>query len=216
LEVTQMKLYLRKVEILDSVSLAIEKTMLQHTAKYPIRRVIVMNLHIPSTAQSTPLNTLFTGQLPRRMIIACVDADAYRGNIKKSPFNFKCYSISDIKIISGGQTFPAHPLKMDFKNDKYIRAYDQLFEALDIAKDNKGNVISRQHFKYGQCFFAFDLTPDEDDSGHWDLIKEGTTSVEISFAEKIPDTGIEVIVYSEFDNLILIDKHRRVFNDYTA
>uniref|UniRef100_A0A915JME0 Uncharacterized protein n=1 Tax=Romanomermis culicivorax TaxID=13658 RepID=A0A915JME0_ROMCU len=203
-----MKWYIPKVEVLDSVGLALEQTMLQHTAKYPIGRVVMMNLHIPSTAQSAPLNTLFTGQLPRRMIIACVDADAYRGNLKKSPFNFKCYSITEVKVIAGGQTFPSHPLKLDFANNKYIHAYDQLFEVLDMAKDNKGNMISRENYKYGQCYFPFDLTPDEDDSRHWDLIKEGSTSIELTSAEGIPATGIKVIIYAEFDNLFMIDENR--------
>ena len=214
INVRQMKFYIRKAEILESTALAIEQVMVRNTVKYPIRRVTVMNLHIPSTSQSTPLNTLFSGQLPRRIIFGCVDADAYRGNIKKSPFNFKCYSISEVKIICGGVTFPSHPFKLDFKNNKYIRAFDQLFEALDLARDNNGNGING--FKNGQCLFAFDLTPDEDDSGHWDLIKEGTTSIEISFAERIPDTGIEVIVYAEFDNLIMLDKNRNVMYDYNA
>ena len=116
----------------------------------------------------------------------------------------------------GGVTYPSQPLKLDFKKNKYIRAFDQLFEALDIARDNNGNGITREGYKDGQCLFAFDLTPDEDDSGHWDLIKEGTTSIEISFGEKIPDNGIEVLVYLEFDNLIMLDKHRNVMYDYTA
>ena len=113
-------------------------------------------------------------------------------------------------------TFPTHPFKLDFKNNQYIRAFDQLFEALDLARDNKGNGITREGFKNGQCLIAFDLTPDEDDSGHWDLIKEGTTSIEISFADRIPDTGIEVIVYAEFDNLVMLDKHRNVMYDYNG
>lgn len=214
--VHQIKFYVRKVEILDSIGLALEQTLLHHTAKYPVRRVSVMNLHISSSSQSTPLNTLFTGQLPRRIIIGCVDADAYRGDIKKTPFNFKSYSISEVKVISGGQTYPSHPMKLNFKSNHYVRAFHQLFEALDLARDNKGNEVTRLGFKNGQCLFAFDLTPDEDDSGHWDLIREGTTSIEISFAEKIPDTGIEVIVYAEFDNLIMLDKNRNVMYDYST
>ncbi len=216
LSVKQMKFYVRKAEILDSTGLAIERVLNNNTAKYPVRRVTMMNLHVASTSQSTPLNTLFSGQLPRRIIFGCVDADAYRGNVKKWPFNFKSYSINEVKVVCGGTTFPAHPLKLDFKNNKYIRAFDQLFESLDMARDNQGNGITRLDFKNGKCFFAFDLTPDEDDNGHWDLIKEGTTSIEISFAEKIPDTGVEVIVYAEFDNLIMLDKHRNVMYDYTA
>uniref|UniRef100_A0A915KHT8 Uncharacterized protein n=1 Tax=Romanomermis culicivorax TaxID=13658 RepID=A0A915KHT8_ROMCU len=49
----------------------------------------------------------------------------------------QCYSITEVKVIAGGQTFPSHPLKLDFANNKYRHAYDQLFEVLDMAKDNK-------------------------------------------------------------------------------
>lgn len=81
-------------------------------------------------------------------------------------------------------TFPSNPLKLNFKNNKYIRAFDQLFEALDFSRDNTGNGITREGFKNGQCIFAFDLTPGEDDCGNFDLMKEGTTSIEITFSEK--------------------------------
>lgn len=216
LDVHQMKLFVRKCEVLESTALAIETVLSESTIKYPIRRVNMINLHIPSTSQATPLNTLFTGQLPRRLIIGCVDADAYRGNKKKTPFNFKSYSINEVKVVSGGVSFPSHPFRLDFKNNRYLKAYDQLFEVLDMARDNKGNGVTREGFKNGRCLFAFDLTPDEDDSGHWELIKDGSTSIEITFTEKIPETGIEVIVYAEFDNLIMLDKNRNIIFDYNT
>ena len=108
------------------------------------------------------------------------------------------------------------PLNVDFKNNLYINAYNQLFEALDLARDNKGNGINRSDFKNTHCIFAFDLTPDEDDNGHWDLIRDGTTSIDIKFSEKLPDSGVQILVYAEFDNLLLIDKDRNVFFDYSA
>lgn len=89
-----------------------------------------------------------------------------------------------------------------------------MFEALDLAHDNKGNNISISDYASSHCIFAFDLTPDEDDNGHWDLVSEGTTSIEINFSEALPDSGVEIIVYAEFDNLVMIDKHRNVFFDY--
>jgi hypothetical protein len=216
LNVLQVKLYIRKVEVLDSVSIALEKTMLKYSAKYPIRRVVMMNLHVTNPARATPLNNLFSGQLPRRMIFGCIDGDAYRGVINKSPFNFKNYSITDVRVVCGGQTYPAHPMRLDFPKNCYIRAYDHLFEALDLAKDNKGNHINRAQFKDGRCLFAFDFTPDEDDGPHWDLVREGSTSIEISFGDQLPASGVEVIIYAEFDNMVLIDKNRNTFYDYTA
>jgi hypothetical protein len=214
LEVLQVKLFLRKVEILDSVNLALETTLANYAAKYPIRRVLMTNLHVANPARSTPLHTLFSGQLPRRLVFACVEGDAYRGTYKKSPFNFKHFNINEVKVVCGGRTFPAFPLRVDFKNNKYIHAYNQLFEALDQVRADKGNLISISDFTSSHCIFAFDLTPDEDDNGHWDLISEGTTSIEINFSEKLPDSGIEIVVYAEFDNLVMIDKNRNIFFDY--
>jgi len=76
----------------------------------------------------------------------------------------------------GGESFSLQPLNIDFDDNIYIDAYNQLFEALDLARDNKGNLKNREDFKNTHRIFAFELTPDEDDNGHWDLIKQGTTS----------------------------------------
>ena len=216
LEILKIKLYLRKVEILDSVNMAIESVLKTSTVKYPIRRVVMTNIQVSNPATEAPHQTLFSGQLPRRIVFGCIEGDAYRGTYKKSPFVFKNFGIRDVRVICAGQTFPMQPLNVDFKNNLYINAYNQLFEALDLARDNKGNCINREDFKSTHCLFAFDLTPDEDDNGHWDLIKEGTTSIDIKFSEKLPDSGIQIIVYAEFDNLLLIDKDRNVFFDYSA
>ena len=216
LEILKMKLYVRKVEVLDSVNMAIESVLKTSTVKYPIRRVVMTNVHVANPATEAPHQTLFSGQLPRRIVFGCVEGDAYRGNIKKSPFIFKNFGIRDVRVTCGGQTFPLQPLNVDFKNNLYINAYNQLFEALDLARDNKGNGINRSDFKNTHCIFAFDLTPDEDDNGHWDLIRDGTTSIDIKFSEKLPDSGVQIVVYAEFDNLLLIDKDRNVFFDYSA
>jgi hypothetical protein len=77
--------------------------------------------------------------------------------------------------------------------------------------------VNLKKFKNGLCVFAFDLSPDEDDgSDHWDLIKEGATSINIHFAQPTPAGGIEIIVYAEFDNLLTINHTRNIFLDNKA
>jgi len=105
---------------------------------------------------------------------------------------------------------------MDFANNLYTRAFVQLFEGLGISDDDKGNTINMKKYKSGLCLFAFDLSPDEDDGNHWDLVKEGATGVNIHFSNAVGAGGIEVIVYAEFDGLISIDHNRNVFSDYKA
>src|SRR5437868_13658860 len=115
-----MRLLIRKVEVLESIQLALESTFAEYSAKYPLRRSVVTSLHVTPQRRVTPVNSLFQGQIPRRLIVACCDqdADAYHGVQNKSPFNFKNYSIQSIKVTAGGQSFPAQPLKLDFANNR--------------------------------------------------------------------------------------------------
>ncbi len=72
------------------------------------------------------------------------------------------------------------------------------------------------NFKDGICIFAFDLSLDEDDGGdHWDLVKEGETTINIHFSAATV-AAIEVIIYAEFDNLLTIDHARNTFIDTKA
>ncbi len=213
IEVENMKWYVKGVEVSKSVSLALEQSLMQYAAKYPIRRVELRTIHVNLGARATPDTAIFNGQIPRRLVIGCVDADAYHGTYTKSPFNFKNYGINEVSAIAGGQTYPSKPLTTDFANNRYIRAFVQLFEGLGICDDNKGNTVNLNKFKNGICIFAFDLSPDEDDGGdHWDLVKEGETTVNIQFSAATA-VAIEVVVYAEFDNLLTIDHSRNTFID---
>lgn len=216
LKVQTMKWYVKGVDISKSVHLALEHALARHAAKYPIKRIEVKTIHVDRHARETPNNAIFNGQIPRRLVIGCVDGDAYHGNMAKSPFNFKNMGITKIGITAAGQEYPAKPLNIDFANNMYTRAFIQLFEGLGISDDDKGININMKKFKNGCCLFAFDLSPDEDDGNHWDLIKQGETSVNIQFeANGVADnSGAELIVYAEFDNLITIDKFRNTFVDY--
>ena len=66
-----------------------------------------------------------------------------------------------------------------------------------------------------KCKFAFDLTADLDDGGHFQLVKQGNLQLELQFKTPLPET-INVIVYAEFDNVIEVDKARNVIFDYSA
>ncbi len=218
MEIQNMKWFVKGIDVSKSASLALERSMMQYTAKYPVRRVEIRTIHVNAGLRETPENAIFNGQIPRRVVIACVDADAYHGNYAKSPFNFKNYNIDEVSVNAGGQSYPPKPLAMDFEHNQYVQAFIQLFEGLGISDDNKGNTINLTKFKYGICVFAFDLSPDEDDgSDHWDLVKEGATTVNIHFANAIQiQGGIEVIVYAEFDNLLTITHSRNSFIDNKA
>jgi hypothetical protein len=214
IEVADMKWYVKGLDVSKSVSLALERSLMDYAAKYPIRRVELRTIRVNQGSRETPNNAVFNGQVPRRLVFGCVDADAYHGTYRKTPFNFKNHSIDEVSVTAAGQAYPQKPITIDFGANNFMQAFVQLFEGLGIADENKGNAVNLSNFKTGHCIFAFDLSPDEDDGGdHWDLVKEGETMINIHFSTATT-TAIEVIVYAEFDNLLTIDQYRNTFIDY--
>ena len=66
-------------------------------------------------------------------------------------------------------------------------------------------------FVNGHSLYCFDLTPDLSSScGHYFSV---TRNLELGFEVALSITG-NVLVYSEFDNVIEIDKDRKVTRNY--
>ena len=103
----------------------------------------------------------------------------------------------------------------NFDRNKSIRSYLTLFSGTGMLYQDEGNNIDRDEYLQGYTLFAFDLTPDLNDGGHFNLVRQGNLRLEIHFAKPLPDT-ICVIVYAEFDNIIEVDRSRNVIFDYAA
>ena len=67
----------------------------------------------------------------------------------------------------------------------------------------------------GHALYCFDLTPDLSSScgHHFSVTKSGNLRLELAFEVALSITG-NVLVYSEFDNVIEIDKDRKVTRNY--
>ncbi len=214
--VEDIRLMVRKVDLAKSISLAVESTLLRNTAKYPVRRVQIKAIQVAGGRRDTPINSVFNGQIPRRLIIGLVDNDSFHGSYAKSPFNFKHYNAQSIYIMVGGVMVPAIPLQMNYLTNNFCEPYISLFEALGYADKDRSCWISPKEYKLGHCLYCFDLSQDSTDGSHWQLLKEGCTSIHINFRENIPAAGCKLLVYAEFDSVLAIDRYRHVYCDYTA
>ncbi|GFW01823.1 uncharacterized protein F54H12.2 [Trichonephila clavipes] len=104
-----VSLYVRKVQVNPAVVIGHAKALERTTAKYPIDRVSCKVFSIPQSSYSFIQDNIFSGQMPKRIVIACVDNDAFNGNYKKSPFEFKHYDVNFIGVYVDGQPVPHQP-----------------------------------------------------------------------------------------------------------
>ena len=213
--ITKAELLVRKVRVAPAIALAHAKALELSNAKYPIMRVECKTFTVPAGSLNCNQGKVFTGQRPTRVIIGCVDNDAFNGRYNKNPFNFKNYSITRAALKVDEHEQPAKPIKCNFTTRHVAEAYMSLFTETGKAFKDEDIDVSMEDYVVGYALFCYDLTPDMGDSDHYSLIKTSTVSVEIDFAEALRET-INVIVYAEFQNVLEVDRNRNVFFDFKA
>lgn len=214
-QISKATLYIRKVKLNPKVQMAHIKALEKGTAKYPLRRVETKTFSVPAGNLQATQPNLFLGQRPKRLVIGLVDNDAFNGVPGKSPFNFKHYDMNYLAVYVDGTQVPTRPYTPDF-NQKggNMRSFLTLFHGTSKLGMDGGNCISRSDYAgNGFALHVLDLSPDLSDGNHLELREKGTVGLEIRFGTALPNT-INVIVYSEFENLIEIDRNRRVIFDY--
>ena len=86
------------------------------------------------------------------------------------------------------------------------------FSGTGKEKRDEGNDIAREDYPNGYALYAFDISPDLAEEGHFNLAKQGTVRVELKFETALANT-VTVVPYAEFENVIEIDRNRnfRIF-----
>ena len=214
-KIEDVSLFVRKVKVDPSVQLDHIKGLERMTAKYPVCRVETKVFSIPKGNRMANQENLFLGQLPKRLVIGMVENKAFNGDKEMNPYNFQHFDADYLALHVDGKQVPSKPLTPDFENGLCTRSYASLFTGTGYMGHDRGNQISCEEYARGFTLFAFDLSADLDDGGHFQLVKQGNLRLELHFKTALPET-INVIVYAEFDNVIEVDKARNVLFDYSS
>ena len=218
--VDDIRWFVRQVKVTPALEMALHMTMQKQMAKFPVRRLDVRTLFINAGTRATPANNIWTGQIPRRVVIGMVTENSYEGQYTRSPFRFRPFDLRKVWIVANGETYPkrGRPITCRFDvENQYMQFYVQFFEAMGLGGRDKGVDLKLEDFKKGHCLIAIDLKADtgvEDSS--WEAVRTGTTSIhiELGAAAHVNTGGIRVICMGEFDNLMTIDGNRNVYSDF--
>ena len=119
LDILSAKLFVRKLKITPSLCLAHERILKQKTAKYPITRVECKVIHLPQGQNSFTHDSLFLGQLPKRIVLGLVDKREFNGDISLNPYNFEHCNLNYLAVHLDGQQVPWVPLQPSFSGSSY-------------------------------------------------------------------------------------------------
>ena len=204
----------RNVQLLPAISNELNRTIAHHNAKFPIRRVEIKTFTISSGTRSKIEDHLLAGLLPKRVFIGLVLNEAFNGTLHTNPFFFQHFNLSKMDVTCDGHSVYGKPFEPRFGNDQYLSSNLSVYQALASQNQVQNCNIDYEDYKGCNCFWGYDLTPDQAaDKSHLHPLKTGNLRLELQFATSFAKT-IKVLVYPEFDNLIVINGLRDVTTDY--
>ena len=152
---------------------------------------------------------IFSEAMPRALMIAMVDHDAYSGNIKKNPFNFQHYNLQSLSLFRSGALVDNRPFEINYAEDYYADVYAYTMRSLKMYNKDDSNGLTLAEFKDGYNIYVFDLTPDNaNDAPHRSISLDKGLRLEMKFSKKLPN-NINILILGIFDEFMEISKLRR-------
>ncbi|XP_015787152.1 uncharacterized protein F54H12.2-like [Tetranychus urticae] len=215
-KIESLALHIKRVKLFPDAMSSLLNTLSKSSAKYFVIRNEMKNFTLTKGINMTTIENLFTGILPKRIILGLVDESSFAGDRKSNPFLFKNYGVSHLALNVDGNCIPTIPYQPDYENNIYMREFINLYRYTGQDEGIPQLNIDYDRYSLSHCLYAFDLSGDGTlggETGTLNLLRRGTIRLEIRFAETL-ESQVKIVVLGQFDNLITIDKERTVTIDY--
>ena len=212
INITKMKLMIRKVLPDTSILTAHNQLLKTTTAKFEWDRPIFRHFNVSSGNNIHVLENIFNGLIPDKIYMMLLSTENFTGSLKTNPFHFEHKNLSHISLFAD-QT-PLLDLDLNFSNGNYLEAFSNFWFHTGFSAPNKGNLeFTREDFKDGFCIFSFDTSPDLNNNCYMNLAKTGNLRLTLTFSTNLTE-ATTIIVIGTFPQLIQVDHERKVYHDF--
>ena len=177
-------------------------------AEFPVNRVEMDVMTIRENTLGGKQEFLFSGQIPKYVVMVMVSNSAMNGEYKKNPFNFQFFNATYIHLTKDRNPVPFPAFEPDFANNEYLLEYMSLFQSNGLLGKNGILPISYDEYKSGYTHLQWNLS-DNRHGLNSSPDPRGNLKIEVKFTTKTTE-AINVLLYGIFDGTVM------VFGDSTA
>lgn len=216
LELQDLCVHMKRVKVYPDVSLGISSALEKAACRYFITRNEMKAFVLSSGSSTYNFEGVFSGILPKRMIVMFISNESLGGDIKTGPFKYEHFKLTQLSANVNGFPIPTVAYTPNFDKKLCIREFVSLYRFTNQDEGIPQSTITFDEYINGKTMFAFDLSPDGTlggESGTLSLVKRGNIKLEMKFKEALTKV-VHMLIFAQFDSLIEIDKARNVKLDY--
>ena len=135
-KIVEANLYVRKMTLNDDVVSAIEKTLLKSPASYLYLETLTKTFLASTGLHSWKQEDIFAREPIRRLAICLNTNEAFLGNNRQNPFNFRKFDLEQIYIYRNGLPVADSPISTSDDKRLYFNTIS------DLAYIDNGHGIS--------------------------------------------------------------------------
>ena len=105
-------------------------------------------------------------------MIRSVSNPAFNGHAESNQLNFQHFNLSEIALyLDSQQQHAIRPIRLDYENGLYIRAYHSLFVESGRPRKDEGLLISREDYNNGYALYASDLSAELSEDDQFSIVR---------------------------------------------
>jgi hypothetical protein len=204
-----LKLSIRRITIDPSIAHAIETKLRggEHVI-YPLAQSRVKTHLINSGRTNENISQIFTGQLPRTLIIGFVKDKGYNGAVDKNPFVFEPFKLNYLNLLVDGEPISPTVFQPDYENGNGLREYRWLLDNLG-QYHIRSNGLTYEEFVSNSNFYVFDMSPELCNGFDLHGNVNSTVDLQVGFKDALTE-NVTCLIYGTFNQVLTIDAERRV------
>ena len=195
----------RTKELSPNIILAHEKMLQKTNFRIPFTKVSMKRLTIPTGVTNIEFDNVYTGVLPKRVMLGMVQDADLNGQHTTNQFNFQSFNVRYLSMKVNGQDVTRIPYQPNFATGDYIREYYCFLEGLGLDVGTKSIDITPTDWSTSYNLYVFRLMP----SGIQSIPVSGSARLELKFSIATAQ-NIIAILYSESNAILEIDRYRNV------